>query len=111
MASIKRYAPHIALFGNPIFRAIKVTNQNHRTVKLFARDHVSFKTVEVANKSIRTTKELVIARTMKNRSASARNGDYIARDYDGSFKLIRAVEFERSYQETHIRIADLKQEK
>ena len=117
MSSIKRYMEVTTVLGinvydsSKIFRAIKVTAQNHRTIKLFAHKYVSFRPVEIENKSVKTTKELVIAYVTKNRLSSARNGDYIVRNSDGSFKLIRAAEFERLYQETHIRIADLKENK
>ena len=106
MSSIKRYAPKIALFGNPIFRAIKVTNQNHRTINLFARGQVSFMTAKADTKSTHTTKEMVVAETPDGHTKSARNGDYIARQSDGSYLLIGRVKFERLYQETHIRIKD-----
>lgn len=107
MASIKRYVPKIVLWGHPgIFRAIKVTDNNHHTIQLFAGNQVSFREVKQQNKSVLVIKEQVIGKTPNNHLKSAKNGDYIARQYDGKFILLSGAEFERLYQQTHILIAD-----
>lgn len=107
MPSIKRYAPRIMLWGkNPVFRAIKVTDNNHKTIRLFAGDQVSFKIIEKGNKSVKVVKEIVIGKTPKRHKKQAHNGDYIARQYDGKYLLLTRGEFEHLYQETHILIKD-----
>ena len=107
MPSIKRYAPHIAIsWKNNIFRAIKVTDDNHHTIKLFAGDQVKFEKRITKNKSVIVDREIVLARTPNNHLKTAKNGDYICRQNDGKFILLGSVEFNRLYKETYIRIAD-----
>jgi len=110
VSSIKRYVHVDVIFGigvydsSKIFRAIQVTEQNHKTVKLFAGKQISFRTQVKENKSVKVTRETVIIQTNPRVRRSVRTGDYIMRRPDGWFVQVSKHEFESTYRETWLPI-------
>jgi hypothetical protein len=107
MPSIKRYMrkEYHGFRGELIFRAIKITDDNHHTVKLFAGDKVSFEPRVKSSKSRHTEYEVIKAKTARGQRICS-NGDYIMRTEDGRFLGVEKNLFNSSYKETFLRIMD-----
>lgn len=116
MPSIKRYIEVTKVMGidvfdsSKIFRAIKVTDDNHRTIEVFTNyvpfrmnNQIAFENRTKENKSRKTVYQIVKTKTPRG-SRVCKNGDYIYRTKDGKFFGMDHYEFEAKYKETHIEI-------
>lgn len=101
----KRLEPAGAHLPGGIFRAIKVTENNHMTIDDFVTGpFVQFKTEVNVSKSRHTTKTVVRVRTPQGWRTARPDADYIYRTAEGKFFVISATVFESLTRQTHVRI-------